>query len=202
MIIGIDFDNTIIDYNNLFYSAWVSLGILPRTPVPDKKTIRHILVETGREDDWIRIQGLVYGKYIQDAKTMEGFPSFLDLCKKSGWTVFIISHKTRETILGERFNLHDAARIWLEKNNIFGPGIRSPVRGVFFELTREEKISRINQLNCNVIIDDLIEVLTHPGLTKDVEKILFNPMSGVDHQGFATISNWNRAHELIAGQYG
>jgi hypothetical protein len=203
MILGIDFDNTIIDYDNLFYRAGLSLGVLPDGPVLDKKTIRSLLVENGRENDWIRIQGLVYGKCIQAARVMEGFSSFLGQCQTGGWTVFIISHKTKETILGEKFNLHDSALTWLEKNRIFGPGIQGAVRGVFFELTREDKIQRINQLRCNIVVDDLTEVLQHPGIANGVGKILYDSRAHAKKPSeFVTISNWNNAYDLIARQYG
>ena len=78
MIIGIDFDNTIIDYNNLFYEAGLSLGVLPDNVGCNKKAIREYLIENGLEQDWIKIQGLVYGKYILTAKVMDGFSSFSD----------------------------------------------------------------------------------------------------------------------------
>ena len=84
MIIGIDFDNTIIDYNNLFYTAGLSLGVLPGNVDCPKKSIREYLIGKGREQDWIKIQGLVYGKYIRNAKVMEGFSSFSDLCYNNG----------------------------------------------------------------------------------------------------------------------
>ena len=120
MIIGIDFDNTIIDYNNLFYEGGLSLGVLPDNAICNKKIIREYLIRKGRERDWIKIQGLVYGKFIRTAKVMEGFSSFSEHCYGMGWKIFIISHKTRDSIVGEKFNLHTSALNWLEKNRISG----------------------------------------------------------------------------------
>lgn len=203
MIIGIDFDNTIIDYNCLFYNAGLSLGVLPVNSSQDKITIRRMLVERGLEDNWVKIQGLVYGKYIRSAKVMEGFSTFASLCFGANWKIFIISHKTQNALIGEKFDLHNSALDWLKENGIYGSGIKNAICGVFFETTRAEKISRINQLGCNIIIDDLVEVLHHPGLPKEMMKILYNPRGKESsNSDYVTATNWNQIYGLIARRYG
>lgn len=203
MIIGIDFDNTIIDYNNLFYEAGLSLGVLPDTASYSKKTIRDYLIEKKREQDWIKIQGLVYGKYIRTANVMAGFSSFSDLCYENGWNIYIISHKTKDSLVGEKINLHTSALHWLEDNGIYGPDIRGAVAGVFFESTRFEKICRINQLCCNVMIDDLADVLLHPDLLKDIVKILYDPdVKNTPNPGYFIAGKWDQILCIIEGQYG
>jgi len=203
MIIGIDFDNTIIDYNNLFYEVGLSLGVLPNNADCNKKIIREYLIENEREQDWIKIQGLVYGKYIRTAKVMEGFFSFFDHCYGMGWKIYIISHKTRDSIVGEKFNLHTSALNWLEKNRIFGTDIRGAVVGVFFEATRSEKIFRINQLGCDIMIDDLAEVLLHPDLSSDIIKILYDPLAeNPSNREYFTACRWDQVYGIIERQYG
>jgi hypothetical protein len=203
MIIGIDFDNTIIDYNNLFYKAGLSLGILSYRTGCGKKEVREYLIEDGREQDWTRIQGLVYGEYIRHAKEMEGFSSFSDLCYKRGWEIFIISHKTRDSIIGEKYNLHSPAIDWLEKNKIYGKNIHGAVKGVFFEATRDEKICRINRLDCDIIIDDLAEVLLHPDLSKDIFKILYDPdKKNSPNTNYFTTENWDQICGIVERRYG
>ena len=204
MIIGIDFDNTIINYNDFFYRAGLSLGVLPENTDFYKKSIRDYLIEQGREPDWIKIQGLVYGKYIQNAPVMGGFSFFSELCYKKGWKIFIVSHKTREPKMGERFNLHDSALNWLEKNRIYGPGIRGAVDGVFFESTQSQKISRINHLGCDIVIDDLAEVLMHPDLGTSVMKILYAPevKNRLNTDLYFTATSWDQMYDLISGKFG
>lgn len=203
MIIGIDFDNTIIDYNTLFYDAGLSLGVLPDNVGCSKTTIREYLIEKGREPDWIKIQGLVYGKYIRNAKIMTGFSSFSDLCYEKGWKIFIISHKTRDSIIGEKFNLQKSALLWLEDNRIYGTDHRGAVEGVFFELTRSEKVCRINQLGCNIMIDDLVEVLLHPDLSRDMIKILYDPHAkNLSNREYFTACRWDQISGIIERQYG
>ena len=203
MIIGIDFDNTIIDYNNLFYEAGLSLGVLPENAGCNKKIIREYLIGKGREQDWIKIQGLVYGKYIRTAKVMEGFSSFSDHCYEMGWKIFIISHKTRDSIVGEKFDLHTSALHWLEKNRIYGTDIRGAVEGVFFESTRFEKVCRINQLGCDIMIDDLAEVLLHTDLSRDIIKILYDPHAkNPSNREYFTACRWNQICGIIERHYG
>ena len=203
MIIGIDFDNTIINYHNLFYEVGLSLGVLPDNVVWDKKAIRKYLIENGLEQDWIKIQGLVYGKYIRNAKIMDGFSSFSDLCYEKGWKIYIISHKTRDSIIGEKFDLHASALHWLENNRIYGTGIRGAVEGVFFESTRSEKVCRINRLGCDIMIDDLDEVLLHPDLSRDIIKILYDPMvKNPSNREYITVCSWDQIYSIIERQYG
>lgn len=188
MIIGIDFDNTIIDYHNLFYEAGISLGILSDNAIKTKRSIRTYLIDADREDEWVQIQGLVYGKLIQKARIMEGFCSFLKGCQEYGWVVYIISHKTPYSADGKEYVLHPPALSWLKTNGIF-----ASVQGVFFEATRNRKISRINHLDCRIIIDDLPEVLLHPDLHSDIIRILYDPDSSYPkNQDYQTITHWNQ----------
>jgi hypothetical protein len=203
MIIGIDFDNTIINYSDLFYEAGLSLGVLPDNAGFSKKTIREYLIGIGREDDWIKIQGLVYGEYIRNAKVMDGFSPFSDLCYENGWKIFIISHKTQDSIVGEKFNLRTPAINWLEKNRIFGMDIRGAVEGVFFEATRSEKVGRINQLGCDIMIDDLAEVLLHPDLLEGIIKILYDPdRKSTPDPGYFTAGSWDQICGIIERHHG
>lgn len=203
MNIGIDFDNTIIDYNNLFYEAGLSLGVLPGNAGCSKKTIREYLIEKGLEQDWIKIQGLVYGKYIRNAKVMDGFLSFSNLCYEKGWKIYIISHKTRDPIVGKKFDLRTSALLWLEKNRIYGTGIHEAVEGVFFESTRSEKVCRINQLGCNIMIDDLADVLLHPDLLNDIIKILYDPdAKNTPNPVYFTAGGWDQICGIIKRLYG
>jgi hypothetical protein len=203
LVIGIDFDNTIIDYGNLFFETGVSLGVLPDHVGRGKKAIREYLIGIGREDDWTRIQGLVYGDYIRNASVMDGFSRFTRLCSENGWRVFIISHKTRDSIKGVRFNLHTAALNWLEEQRIYGEDIQGVVEGVFFEATRDGKIHRITQFGCDIMIDDLPDVLIHPDLPTNLIKILYDPEGvSMPNPGYVTAGSWNQVCEIIGRYYG
>jgi hypothetical protein len=202
MIIGIDFDNTIIDYSTLFYDAGAGLGVLSDSMTRDKPKIRQYLIDRGREEDWIRIQGLVYGKYIENAGVMEGFRSFLATCLQDGWTVYIVSHKTREAVVGEKFDLHAAARAWLNETGIYRGEPTGAVADVFFEVTRSDKIRRINALGCQVFIDDLVEVLMHPDMNREILKILYDRLEHYPAgREYPTAKSWDQIAGIIRGHY-
>ena len=145
----------------------------------------------------------MYGKYIRTAKVMEGFFSFSEHCYEKGWKIYIISHKTHESIIGEKFNLCTSALNWLEKNRIYGTRIRGAVEGVYFESTRSEKICRINQLGCDIMIDDLAEVLLHPDLLEGIIKILYDPEEkNTPNPRYFIAGSWDQVCEIIQRHHG
>ena len=177
MNIGIDFDNTIVDYTGVFYRVAVELGWIPTSVRSDKTSVRDYLRQEGHEDRWIELQGLVYGPHIFCAQPFPGITSFLTLCQLKRINAFIISHKTRHPFLGESHDLHTYALKWLEKNGFFASeGGMSP-QNVFLELTKEEKLSRITQLGCEYFVDDLPEFLMDPLFPSHVKRVLFDPHS-------------------------
>ncbi len=203
LIIDVDFDNTIINYGNLFFEAGLSLGVLPNNAGSSKKSIREYLIGIGREEDWTRIQGLVCGDYIRKATMMDGFFAFTQSCYKRGWKIFIISHKTPDSIKGEKYDLHTSELSWLKTNRIYGKDIPGTVMGVFFEATRFEKICRINHLGCDVMIDDLPEVLLHPDLPKTIIKILYDPNgNSKPNPRYVTAGIWDPVCRIIERHYG
>ncbi len=175
MIIGVDFDNTVVCYDKIFYRVAIKLGIIPVDIEPDKSNIRDYLRRKGREYDWTELQGLIYGKYIKDAPAFPGVKDFFKYCKKNKINVCIISQKTRYPFLGFAYDLHRAANNWLRINGFFEKKIGLSFRSVFFELTKEEKMKRIQITGCTHFIDDLPEFLKETGFPKEVKKILFDP---------------------------
>ena len=54
-LIGLDFDNTLISYDQLFFSCALEGGLIPESLVADKTSVRDYLRESGREDMWTRL---------------------------------------------------------------------------------------------------------------------------------------------------
>lgn len=175
MNIGIDFDNTIVDYTDVFYSVAKEKGWIPASVRSDKTSVRNYLREQGQENAWIELQGLIYGPHIFAAKPFPGVRSFLASCQQKGIQVFIISHKTRYPFMGESHDLHSYALQWLERNHFFENEGGIPHKNVFLELTKEEKLSRIVQVDCDYFVDDLPEFLTDPQFPSQVKRVLFDP---------------------------
>jgi hypothetical protein len=173
--IGLDFDNTLITYDDVFLSVARERGLTAPDFSGRKQAIRDsIRLLPDGELSWQQLQGQVYGKGVARATMFDGVGSFLRQCKQRNVPVVIVSHKTE---FGhhdpERVNLRQAALDWMTAQGFFNEyGIAR--ENVYFEGTRQEKIARITQLNCSHFIDDLEEVLTDPDFPESVERILFS----------------------------
>jgi len=71
MIIGIDFDNTIVCYDRLFHKLALKRGLIPKSCPRVKEKIRDFLRKSGKEGDWTELQGRAYGPDILKAKPLE-----------------------------------------------------------------------------------------------------------------------------------
>jgi len=173
MILGVDFDNTLVSYDEIFFSAALEQGLVPEDLHPSKNEVRAFLRRTGREDLWTELQGYVYGEAIKDAPPFPGAVEALAALLERGAEVRIISHKTRRPYLGnEQYDLHEAARSWIEANVL--PRILRPVEA-YFEPTKEAKLERIAATKCTHFVDDLPEFLGELSFPAGVVKILFDP---------------------------
>jgi hypothetical protein len=176
MIVGVDLDNTIVCYDELFYGAALERGWIPPAVEVAKQAVRDHLRGLGEESRWTELQGYVYGAGMPRARPFPGVNRFFLRCRGEGIPVFVISHRTRYPHLGDRCDLHQAARQWLAAAGFHQPdGIGLPEERVFLEETREEKLCRIREVGCSHFIDDLPEFLAEPGFPERLRKILFDP---------------------------
>jgi hypothetical protein len=176
MRIGIDFDNTLINYDRVFLVAARERGLVPETFIGSKREVRDtIRLLPDGELAWQRLQGHVYGAGIGGAVLFDGAGDFLRRSRALGLAVFIVSHKTRYGHLDPtRVDLRQAALGWMEGQGFFAAdsfGL-DPIC-VFFEETRAAKLARIAALECTHFIDDLEEVFADPDFPSGVERILF-----------------------------
>ena len=180
MAIGVDFDNTIVCYDELFHRLAVEQGLIPTTVLATKREVRNYLERCGRGKVWTVLQGRVYGVDLLLARAFPGVLNFFRSCVRSGESVYIISHKTRYPALGPPHDLHQAAHRWLEANGFYDPAQIGLSRNhVYFELSQQAKVVRIAQVGCSFFIDDLPGVLTDPEFPVQAQRILFDP-----HQQF------------------
>lgn len=192
MIIGLDFDNTIVSYDELFHCVALESRLIPRDLPVRKEAVRDYLRKAGNEDIWTEMQGTVYGSRMGDARAFDGALDAIASLKAAGHRVLIVSHKTRYPFLGERHDLHAAARLWLEKQNFFDPeGLAFRETDVFFELTKEDKFARIAREACTHFVDDLPEILQHPLFPPNVTKLLFSPGVILAKDDHHRISHWS-----------
>jgi hypothetical protein len=176
MTIGIDFDNTIVRYDELFHRAALERGLVPPETPRTKESVRDYLRACGREPDWTELQGYVYGARMKDVEAFPGALDFFAAATRTGVPVYIISHKTKFPYRGPRYDLHAAAREWLDSRGFFDKArIGLGADQVFFVETKEEKLRRIGQLGCTHFIDDLVELLSEDAFPRSTKRILFSP---------------------------
>ena len=196
--VGIDFDNTLIGYDEVFCAAAQERGLLSGGFAGTKQEVRDAIRRLPQgEEAWQRLQGHVYGKGIAAAVLFDGAGAFLRRCRQAQCEVFIVSHKTE---LGhhdpDRINLRQAALGWMEAHGFFDPEGGAIARGnVYFEATRAEKLARIATLGCTHFIDDLPEVLTDPAFPPGVTRVLFG--SGGSRSDMAICANWREIAEAV-----
>ena len=171
MRIGIDFDNTLIDYDRVFLEAARAQGLVPVDFAGAKRAVRDaIRLLPDGEPIWQRLQGYVYGAGIGGAVPFPGAREFVARCAREGVATFIVSHKTRFGHFDPaRVDLREAARGWLDAQGVLQT---IPAGHLYFEDDRGHKIARIAELGCTHFIDDLEEVFADPNFPAGVRRIL------------------------------
>jgi hypothetical protein len=204
MIIGIDFDNTIVGYDDVFHRVAVERGLIPAEVPATKAMVRQFLVDQGQEDVWTEMQGDVYGTRMLDALPYPGALEFFAASRERGLDVYIVSHKTRRPYRGTPHDLHRAAQGWLEHHGFYDPARIGLCRErVFFELTKREKFERIARVGCTHFIDDLMEILAAPEFPAGVRPILFDPNGHqVGERSVTRIASWAELRDAIAADGG
>ena len=132
------------------------------------------------------------------AKVYPGFREFVATARASRHDVFIVSHKTRFPLLGPKYDMHEAARVFLA-GHMLSADDAVPGQNIFFEETKEEKISRAAALDLDVFIDDLPEILTMPGLPERCRRILFAPQRSDARGKFEQCRRWDEITALLFG---
>ncbi len=198
-MIGIDFDNTVVCYDQVFHEVAAQRGWIPADIPATKDHVRDYMRRHGNEDGWTELQGYVYGPYMRNALPFPGVLDFLTSCRQRRIPVCIISHKTPYPFRGPRYGLHQAAQKWLGTRGFYDPLEAGLVpEQVNFELTKEEKLDRIGAMGCTHFIDDLPEFLSEARFPEGVERILFDPNErhSTEHR-FRRAKSWTEIGEIL-----
>ncbi len=190
MHVGLDFDNTIVSYDAMFHRIARDEGLVPDDLPVSKLSVRDHLRRTGREDQWTAMQGVAYGPRMAEAEAFNGVHEFLAWARGTGIPVSIVSHKTRHPFIGERHDLHAAARAWIDLHLVDADGPLVAPESVHFELTKTDKLARIGAAGCDVYVDDLPEILLAPGFPAAIGRILFDPDGHHAQSGLERAASW------------
>lgn len=113
MLIGLDFDNTIVCYDAAIAVLAEKVLDLPVEVPRTKLGLRDHLRATGRELEWTAFQGELYGPGMRHAQPFDGaIETMLELVD-AGYELVIVSHRSRKPYAGEPHDLHAAARAWV-----------------------------------------------------------------------------------------
>lgn len=177
-IIGIDFDNTIVSYDDLIHRVAVERGLVGSRVKKNKKKIRDAIRQLpGGEIEWQKVQAVVYGPRMAEAFPAQGAVEFLQTCEQRNVQVWIVSHKTEFANYDDSgTSLRAAALSWLQQQRATNGDVAGlSTASVFFESTRREKLHRILKLGCTHFIDDLEETFLEASFPAQVEQILYAP---------------------------
>lgn len=197
MIIGIDLDNTIIDYSNAFYAIACERKLLPNHDAMTKTQLRDYLREQPEgEITWQCLQAEVYGPRLPTATVMAGFlETYRELVYNENQLI-VLSHKTQYAAqdLEQACDLHQASLQWLAQHNL-------AFDTVCFYATRGEKVRAIDTFHCDIFIDDLEEVLRHREFPQKTVPLLLNSASCSDETYCKRFEHWNEIHNFIQKEY-
>lgn len=177
--IGLDLDNTLIDYAPAYSHIARTIGIHgPAT--------RHHLRATLRpkdDDRWQHFQALLYTDGLKHAIPAPGSLDFLRAAREAHLDVHIVSHKT--IVTPDRFgarSLRQPALAWLMRYEIVPELVINP--NIHFCATRDEKVEVIRSAAFDWFVDDLREVLEHPGFPPATHRWWYGPKrSAADEAG-------------------
>ena len=203
-ILGVDFDNTIVDYGDVLWETAQRLGFISGSVARHKKGIRDaIRPSPDGEKKWQQVQAYAYGKAMDEAILIEGVREFFQACRRSGVPAYIVSHKTEFAAQdADKINLRRAALAWMTRKGFFElKGLGFSADQVFFESTRKDKVGRIEQLGCTHFIDDLEETFMEKIFPKDIQKILYAPaVNGFLPKDIMVMRNWREINDYFFGQ--
>jgi hypothetical protein len=202
-VIGVDFDNTIVTYDDVMCRVAQERGLVAAGFGMSKRQVRDsIRLRPNGEQEWQELQAEVYGNRMDEASIADGVPVFFAQCRAHAVHVYIVSHKTENTVSGGReYNLRSAAMAWMKKNGFFDRrrfGLTK--QSVFFETTRKAKIARITSLDCTHFIDDLEETFLDDSFPGKIEKILYSPAGGESCcEDVTTFTSWDAINDYFFG---
>ncbi len=194
--LGLDFDNTLVVYDQIFYELALSKQLITEEVEPTKVGIRSHLIEKGLEDDFTSLQGEVYGSKLAKMVCSNSVKFALKSAKSQGFQLFIISHKTKFPYKGPKYDLHKAAIRWLEGNDFFDE-VNGLIKrsDVYFEPTMEKKVKRIVGLKCTHFIDDLSQVLE--SIPADIKRIHYNPLQKKSCDRYCQMTDWKELQDYL-----
>jgi hypothetical protein len=200
--VGLDFDNTLAEYDHLFSALAVETELFDHSPGSKKQVRDQLRARPNGEYLWRRLQAMAYGPRLEEARMFDGVSDFLTACHDSKIEVVIVSHKTRFAACKEfKTDMRQAALDWMYGKGFFsktGFGIKR--ENVHFADSRFEKVRMISELDCDYFVDDLEEVFIEPGFPVATRKVLFAPGQTETNIPVTLCRHWKEIADVIISQ--
>ena len=201
--IGIDLDNTLINYDSVFRAFATERGLVDAKSAGSKAAVREALrAMPDGEIAWQRLQGVVYGKGVSQAVLFDGADAFLRRAREQGCEIFVVSHKTEFGHYDpDRVNLRHAARAWMETPGLSRRRLCHSNENVLFASTRSRRRSPQSANSGSAHGDSLPEVLEDRGFPAAVTGILFTGGASVPSAYPRALAHWQCAvhGEMVSG---
>jgi len=194
MRIGLDFDNTIVCYDEAIIRLAEKIFDLPKELALTKTGLRDYLRRQGREPDWTSFQGELYGPGMKFAQPYNGCIEAINKLLRDGHTFFIISHRSKHPYGGQNYDMHAHARNWI--NTVLYSRIRTWVleeshENTFFMETKQDKLQKIKELRIDYFLDDLPEMVDEAKKFVSGKSILFDPNNVWHSYKGAKATSWD-----------
>lgn len=196
MLIGLDFDNTIVCYDKSIARLADELLDLPPDIPRTKLALRSFFRQSNREVEWTAFQGKLYGPGMEYAEPFDQALETIQVLRDMGHKLCIVSHRSLKPYAGLAYDLHAAARGWVEMR-LAREGLIQNSTAYFYE-SQKEKISAVAALGCKAFLDDLPEVLGDQDFPKTCQAILFDPEGSYTRSNHKRISRWADLPKLLA----
>lgn len=195
--IGIDLDNTLINYDELLRKIITELGWFELRENISRVEIRAKIQSSVYGDKgWQYLQSLMYGQRIEEATLSDGAFDFIHKCNEREVSVKLISHKTEFSVADPGgIPLRDVATNWLKTRGILGEKMVSK-KNIFYASSKAEKISIISRSDLSYFVDDLPEILHGRGFPLRTKKILYQPTYIHEMKTFEEVHVIRSFHEL------
>jgi len=116
--------------------------------------------------------------------------------KDMGHSLCIVSHRSLRPYAGPAYDLHAAARAWVEQR-LASNGLVDNEMTHFHE-TRGQKIAAIGNLGCEAFLDDLPEVLEDECFPSACRAILFDPERSHAESKCQRVGHWGEVIDLLS----
>ena len=168
---GFDLDNTLIDYSNAVQEYCSNEGINECKTLDTLRVSLRESDKTGRL--WQLAQGWLYTDGLSYARPRHGALELCEFLRKSNFELLIVSHKTTNTpdFCGQK-PLRDVATNWIRDGDLSSYFLGD--KSIYYESTRGLKVERIQRLNLNYFVYDLVEVFQEPSFPQNVRCFLLS----------------------------